>query len=71
MLYMTAFSPPPSVFEILITVRSSLPDCNVPCQEPVISWASNAPPGKAARAIIPSINVFMGDLLKRRVYCIL
>src|ERR1700722_2632700 len=64
-LYMTAFSPPPSVFEILITVRRSLPACNVPCHVPVMSWANKTPCANAVNTITLSINCFTGNLLAK------
>src|SRR6185503_13656449 len=61
MLYITALSAPSSAFEILITIRRSLPACNVPCHAPVRSCASKELFGHKARAAINTSTFdFMG-----------
>src|SRR5580698_10682455 len=47
---------------ILNTMRTFCgPASNVPCQLPVIFWASSALPSNAARAIIHKVNFFIDD----------
>src|SRR5690348_6922813 len=63
MLYSVAARLPPGVFAILTTIRNSRPATSVPCQVPLISWASSALPDRAARAAIDAIGFLIGNLL--------
>jgi len=68
---MTAFRPPSAAYEILITVRRSLPAFNVPCQVPVMSCANSAGPNNVMSAMIQDVNLFMSDLQEKFVLAIL